>query len=260
MVDLDPFEGAVVEHRPGATHDLLGGLEHEDDAACELVLAAEQRLGHAEQDGRVAVVAAGVHLAGVLAGVGEGVELGHRQRVDVGAQADGAAALAAVGAASAGASIVKVGLYGPSNPEEAFLLLEVTAGALRNSFPETVLVAGAYADASRFGGIDPLAVPECATRAGAAGCLLDTFDKSPGHPLPDILPLDAIEFFIRSCRKNGLFSALAGSLGTTETALLLPLRPDYLGYRGALCDNGRISRLSGEKVRQISLAITEGSR
>ena len=172
----------------------------------------------------------------------------------------GTAALAAVGAASAGASIVKVGLYGPSNPEEAFLLLEVTAGALRNSFPETVLVAGAYADASRFGGIDPLAVPECAARAGAAGCLLDTFDKSPGHTLPDILPLDAIEFFIRSCRENGLFSALAGSLGTEETALLLPLRPDYLGYRGALCDNGRISRLSGEKVRQISLAITEGSR
>jgi (5-formylfuran-3-yl)methyl phosphate synthase len=172
----------------------------------------------------------------------------------------GTAALAAVGAASAGASIVKVGLYGPSNPEEAFLLLEVTAGGLRNSFPETVLVAGAYADAPRFGGIDPLAVPECAARAGASGCLLDTFDKSPGHTLPDILPLDAIEFFIRSCRENGLFSAIAGSLGTTETALLLPLRPDYLGYRGALCENGRTGKLSGEKVRKISLAITEGSR
>lgn len=172
----------------------------------------------------------------------------------------GTAALAAVGAASAGASIVKVGLYGPSNPEEAFLLLEATAGALRNLFPKAVLVAGAYADASLFGGIDPLAVPECAARAGAAGCLLDTFDKSPGHTLPDILPLDAIEIFIRSCRENGLFSALAGSLGLDETALLLPLRPDYLGYRGALCEKGRTGRLSGEKVRQISLAITEGSR
>ncbi len=49
-------------------------------------------LGGGQQHGGVAVVAAGVHLALVLAGVGEGVVLGHRQRVDVGAQAHRAAA------------------------------------------------------------------------------------------------------------------------------------------------------------------------
>ncbi|HDQ92669.1 MAG TPA: hypothetical protein ENN89_00950 [Synergistetes bacterium] len=172
----------------------------------------------------------------------------------------GTAALAALGAAAAGASIVKVGLYGPSNPEETLLLLEAAVGALRNHFPKTVLVAGAYADASRFGGIDPLEVPECAARAGAAGCLLDTYEKSSGQTLLNILPLEAIERFVGSCREYGLFSALAGSLGMAETALLLPLRPDYLGYRGALCENGRTGTLSGEKIRQISLAITEGSR
>jgi len=47
-------------------------------------------LGRGQQHGGVAVVAAGVHLALVGAGVGEVVVLGHRQRVDVGAQPHGA--------------------------------------------------------------------------------------------------------------------------------------------------------------------------
>ncbi len=172
----------------------------------------------------------------------------------------GTAALAAVGAAAAGASIVKVGLYGPSDPEETLLLLEAAVGALRDHFPKTVLVAGAYADAPRFGGIDPLEVPECAARAGVAGCLLDTFDKSSGRTLLDLMPLVMIDKFVSSCRERNLFSALAGSLGSNETVLLLPLMPDYIGYRGALCEGGRTGRLSREKVRQISLALTEGSR
>ena len=46
-------------------------------------------LGGSQQHGGVTVVAAGVHLAGVAAGVAEGVELLHRQGVHVGAQADG---------------------------------------------------------------------------------------------------------------------------------------------------------------------------
>jgi hypothetical protein len=47
-------------------------------------------LGRRQQHGGVAVVAAGVHLAGVLAGMREAVELLHGQGVHVGAQADGA--------------------------------------------------------------------------------------------------------------------------------------------------------------------------
>ena len=43
----------------------------------------------------MAIVAAGVHLAGVLAGVGKLVELLHGQGVHVGAQADGTVAVAA---------------------------------------------------------------------------------------------------------------------------------------------------------------------
>ena len=55
-----------------------------------------QVLRSGQQHGGVAVVAAGVHLALVAAGVGKGVEFLHGQRVHVGAQADGTATRAAV--------------------------------------------------------------------------------------------------------------------------------------------------------------------
>ena len=51
-----------------------------------------------QQHGRVAIVAASVHLAFVLAGVRKGVELLHGQGVDVGTQANASTTLAAVSA------------------------------------------------------------------------------------------------------------------------------------------------------------------
>ena len=89
------LEQAVLDHLARAAAAFFGRLEDQVDGAVEVAVLGEvQRRGH--QHGGVAVVPAGVHLAVVLAGVLEGVELGHRQRVHVGAQADGAAALAAV--------------------------------------------------------------------------------------------------------------------------------------------------------------------
>lgn len=55
-----------------------------------------QVLGRGQQHGHVPIVPAGVHLAGMPAGVGEGVELLHGQRIHVGAQADGTWAVAAL--------------------------------------------------------------------------------------------------------------------------------------------------------------------
>src|SRR5690606_36639720 len=48
VVDVDPVEGAVVQHDPGAAHDLLGRLEHEDDGAGQVGLAGHEGLGHAQ--------------------------------------------------------------------------------------------------------------------------------------------------------------------------------------------------------------------
>lgn len=167
----------------------------------------------------------------------------------------GTAALAAVGAAKAGATIIKIGLYGTKTADQVFSLLQAGVTALAGHSGETALVAGAYADAKDFGGVSPLEIPAIAAAAGAQGCLLDTFDKTSGKSLLDILSRQTIEAFIASCAEGKLFSALAGSLKPKDIPALLGLKPHYLGFRGALCDRGRSGRLSFSKTQMISRLI-----
>ena len=87
------LEQAVGHHSQGAGAALLGRLEDQHDGAVELRMQG-QVPRRSQQHRRVAVVAAGMHSARVTAGVVETVVLFHRQRIHVGAQADGALALA----------------------------------------------------------------------------------------------------------------------------------------------------------------------
>ena len=84
----------VLDHLAGATATLFRGLKNQVHRAVKVPVFSEM-LGCGQQHGGVAVMAAGVHLAGVHAGVAEGVELLHGQRVHVGAQANRAAGRAA---------------------------------------------------------------------------------------------------------------------------------------------------------------------
>ena len=94
-------ERALLEHqaRPAALagrRPLLGGLEQEQHRAGQLVAHARERLGDAEQDRGVRVVAARVHHADLVPVIGGAHArrerqpglLGDRQRVHVGAQRD----------------------------------------------------------------------------------------------------------------------------------------------------------------------------
>ena len=87
------LEQAVFDHFTRATPAFFGGLKNEIHGAVE-VFVLGQVLRRSQEHGHMAVVPTGVHLAGVLAGVGELVELLHGQRVHVSAQTDGARAAA----------------------------------------------------------------------------------------------------------------------------------------------------------------------
>jgi hypothetical protein len=78
-----------LNHFARAAAAFFGGLKNQVDRAVKIALGC-QVLGGCQQGGGVAVVAAGVHLAGVFAGVLKGVELLHGQRIHVSAQANGA--------------------------------------------------------------------------------------------------------------------------------------------------------------------------
>jgi (5-formylfuran-3-yl)methyl phosphate synthase len=69
---------------------------------------------------------------------------------------------------------------------------------------------------------------------GFKGAMLDTRDKSRGRL---IAHLDVVRLnnFCLQCRDLQLMSGLAGSLEAPDVPRLLLVRPDLLGFRGALC-------------------------
>ena len=87
--------------------DLLGHLENQLHGAAKLIALLHQHTGRAQQHGGVAVVPAGMHYAGVYAGVGHLVFLLHGQSIDIGAQHHGFAGLCAVNGAHAPGNALK---------------------------------------------------------------------------------------------------------------------------------------------------------
>jgi uncharacterized protein (UPF0264 family) len=92
---------------------------------------------------------------------------------------------------------------------------------------------------------------EAFAAAGFAGAMLDTRDKSKGS-LRQACPDDFLRAFVSETRGRGLLCGLAGSLRASDIAPLLALKPDYLGFRGALCGGERTDALDPESVLTIS--------
>ena len=142
-----------------------------------------------------------------------------------------------------GVDIVKIGLF-PGGDVSACI------SALRGETARgTRLVAVMFADQGPdFSLIGPL------RDAGFTGVMLDTADKSAGG-LRRHLDGNVLADFVEAARSIGLMSGLAGSLALEDVAPLAALGPDYLGFRGGICDHGRQSALSPERLRAVRSAI-----
>ncbi|HHH43299.1 MAG TPA: hypothetical protein ENK49_04105 [Gammaproteobacteria bacterium] len=87
--------------------------------------------------------------------------------------------------------------------------------------------------------------------AGCFGVMLDTADKSAGS-LCSFIDRSSLAIFVRYARGLGLSSGLAGSLTTEDIVPLLALDPDYLGFRGTLCEAGtRTAELSPQALARV---------
>jgi (5-formylfuran-3-yl)methyl phosphate synthase len=96
--------------------------------------------------------------------------------------------------------------------------------------------------------------------AGFVAVMVDTAGKKSGR-LTDCLDTDQLAAFIARARSRGLLAGLAGSLRADDVPTLLPLRPDVLGFRGALCvGSDRTASMNGDKVRAIRQLIDAGLR
>ena len=87
LVDLETLDQSVLNHRLGAGTALLGRLEDHGHLAGEVAGFGEIARG-AEQHRGMAVMAAGMHQARGLRGIGQPGRLLDRQRIHVGAQAE----------------------------------------------------------------------------------------------------------------------------------------------------------------------------
>ena len=146
--------------------------------------------------------------------------------------------------AAAGAAFVKVGFAGISTVERAATLLRA---AMRGGCD---VVAVAYADAALTGALAPDAVLDAAVRAGAAGVLLDTADKSaPG--LCALWPAATLTEWVRTGHARGLLVAVAGKLTAADIAGVRESGADLAGVRGAACSGGRTTAIQSAKVRML---------
>jgi dihydroneopterin aldolase len=145
--------------------------------------------------------------------------------------------------AATGVDFVKVGLF----PDAAIHdCIRALAGPARS----TRLVGVLFADKSPdFELVTALAA------AGFTGAMLDTAGKAAGS-LTAHLGVDLIARFVAACRKHRLLCGLAGGLEPPDVPRLLALKPDVLGFRGALCGrNGRSGRLDPQAFALIRTLI-----
>jgi len=155
--------------------------------------------------------------------------------VDESAVAEAAEAMAATGV-----DFVKIGLA------DATRCGTVLAAAGART-PGSRLVAVLFADrAPRFDALDEIG------RAGFAGAMLDTADKRSGTLL-DCLEQPQLRTFVERARALGLFAGLAGSLREEHLPDVLACRPDFIGLRGALCeDSDRTAGISRARTQAIA--------
>jgi len=155
-------------------------------------------------------------------------------------------ARAAHAMARSGADIVKIGLFPGGDPRATIRALGVLDVApvriagllLADCEPDFDLIEG-MAD------------------AGFVGVMLDTAIKANGT-LRDHQSPAALSQFAHLAQKRGLFAGFAGSLGLSDIAPLMRLKPNVLGFRGALCTRCvRTGPLDADAVRAVAALMRE---
>lgn len=152
---------------------------------------------------------------------------------------------AVVDMAATGVNIIKVGLFDQSERARILRALQpVAASGIR-------IVAVLFVDRSANLEVEDIA------RAGLYGVMLDTADKQSGS-LTQLLTAQQLWDFVQDCHHDGhrLLCGLAGGLRLEDIPEVTRGGPDYLGFRGALCDGAeREQNLSGKRVAAVRAAL-----
>jgi len=112
------------------------------------------------------------------------------------------------------------------------------------------LIAVLFADAQ-----PDLTIMATLKASGFVGVMLDTMDKQHGS-LTQVLAAEQIAHFVSQAKELQLLCGLAGSLRLADIPELIAYHPDYLGFRGALCqEHNRVGQLNQIAVQAINAAM-----
>lgn len=113
----------------------------------------------------------------------------------------------------------------------------------------TSLIAVLFADQQ-----PDIALLPLIANAGFAGVMLDTANKSGGGLMSHV-SCAFLTRFVSRAREFELIAGLAGSLAIEDLPRLVESSPDYLGFRGALCETARATAIRRDKVIQVANAM-----
>ena len=159
-------------------------------------------------------------------------------------------------AQAAGFAYAKIGLAGCGSEP---LWREKWLSALR-CLPQSVApVAVAYADWEQAQAPRPAEVLRVAMEFSVAMLLVDTWDKRGGRLL-DQLPLEQLAQLARDTERAEIGLVLAGSLTMEMLPQLLPLHPQYVAVRGAVCRGKRTDDIDARLVAEYAGALRAGEK
>lgn len=162
----------------------------------------------------------------------------------------GTASLAALGAATAGAQYIKVGLYDIHTEEQALDMLVNITRSVKDLDPSKKVVASGYSDYKRINSISPHLLPALGAEAGVDVVMVDTGIKD-GRSTFEFMDEEELTMFTDAIRDQGLESALAGTLKFEDMPMLKRIRPDIIGVRGMVCGGDRNTCIKEELVSKL---------
>ncbi len=148
-----------------------------------------------------------------------------------------------------GLNYIKAGLEVGNRDTGIEIGRSIVEGISLSSRRARVVLVG-YADYLRISSIDPISVAEIAYNVGADGVMIDTRIKD-GRNTFQFLDYSYLKRFISMAKNYNLFTAIAGGLGIEHICKAIELGFDVIGFRGAVCDNGRMGSISQDRINRI---------